>query len=80
MNTIASLLQGNPYPGRGILVGTIRERAVMIHKEASQIAQGADDLARRGESQAASLEQTAAAVEQISGNTSMTSTAAPSTR
>lgn len=58
------------------MVMEIRERAVMIHKEASQIAQGADDLARRGESQAASLEQTASAVEQISGNTSMTSTAA----
>ncbi|NHF74031.1 methyl-accepting chemotaxis protein [Paracoccus xiamenensis] len=59
-----------------IMVNEIRERVVMIHKEASQIAQGADDLARRGESQAASLEQTVAAVEQISGNTSMTSTAA----
>ena len=58
------------------MVMEIRERAAMIHKEATQIAQGADDLARRGESQAASLEQTAAAVEQISGNTSMTSTAA----
>ncbi|WBU57263.1 methyl-accepting chemotaxis protein [Paracoccus sediminicola] len=59
-----------------IMVNDIRERAALIHKETSQIAQGADDLARRGESQAASLEQTAAAVEQISGNTSMTSNAA----
>ena len=31
MNTISSLLKGNPYPGRGILVGTIRERAVVAY-------------------------------------------------
>lgn len=31
MNTISSLLKGNPYPGRGILVGTIRERAVIAY-------------------------------------------------
>ena len=31
MNTIQSLLQGNPYPGRGILMGTIRERAVIAY-------------------------------------------------
>ena len=31
MNTIKNLLQGNPYPGRGILIGTVQERAVIAY-------------------------------------------------
>ena len=31
MSTIESLLKGNPYPGRGILIGTIDERAVIAY-------------------------------------------------